>query len=78
MDTQERKIENENHAPTTIRRKGRKVHVRNYSPQARTISEGVEEMKHDIQKHTGGPNGQRITFRSEEAAERFTKYVGRF
>lgn len=79
MDTQKRTLDNGKYqAPTTLRRKGRKVHVQNFSPQSQAISEDCEEMKHDIHDRTGGPDGQRITFRSEEAAQRFTKYVGRF
>jgi hypothetical protein len=78
MDTQERTLDNGDYqAPTIISRKGRKVHVQNYSPKASAISQGCEEMTHDIRSRSGGPNGQRITFHDKEAAEHFTKYVGR-
>lgn len=78
MDTQERTIDNGDYqSPTTVSRKGRKVHIENYSPQASTVSEMCEEMEHDIAKRNGGSNGQRITFRSEDAAQRFVKYFGR-
>lgn len=77
MDTQERTIDNGRNYSTTVRRKGRKVHIQRFSPIASEISEMTTEMKHDIQKHTGGRNGQRIKFHTEEAAKHFTKYVGR-
>jgi len=78
MDTQERTLDNGDYQrPTTVSRKGRKVHIENYTPQASAVSEACEEMKHDIKDRSGGPNGQRISFHTEEAAQHFTKYIGR-
>jgi hypothetical protein len=78
MDTQERTLDNGPHQyDTTIRRKGRKVHIQGFSPRAREINEACQEMRHDIRDRSGGRAGQRLVFHTEEAAAHFTKYVGR-